>query len=213
MSFKKSAVICFMVLIYPWETYADNKQHDIFLHLDAGVSLSSNLKGDYQSNMGNSAIFGAGLKYQVAPKIKIGTSFAYRPNYEYKHKLSPEGIDVNAAQKINTASFMMNVSYDILTIKDKITPYVEIGAGVSRVQQRDYTLGNITSNGKITHNFTWNGGFGVAFKVQNSVSIDASYKYNDLGKIKQFIEAGSDSEVEKGRMKANEFMLAFRFKI
>ena len=250
MTIKKSAVLCLMLLLQAWPSYAaDSKSHNDFLfHLDTGLSSSMNIKKNIKDNAGNSAIFGAGIKYRVTPKIKIGAAFAYRPGYEYRsiynitnstkvnsthatiipsfspsipsihHELkyigdSTTNINVDNTQKFNVASFMINASYDFTKIGDKITPYTEIGMGVSRIQQKNNVYFAQMYSRKSFNRFAMNVGGGLIYEADNNIDIDISYKYNDFGKIKQLLKDPSTNDTSKGRIKANELMLSLHFKM
>jgi opacity protein-like surface antigen len=190
---------------------ADDSQN-IFLQLDGGYSFSNNLKGSYKNNIGNSPIIGIGAKYQLCPKMKLGTSLSYRPNYKYSYNHPiPDESPLKTSQKMNIASFMVNTSYDLINIADKFIPYIEVGAGVSRIGLSDYTMeGLYNQNGKAKSNFSYNAGVGAAFKVSEGVFVDLSYKYNNFGKIKQPSIA---NDIEKGKISSNDFIISLRFKL
>ncbi len=226
MTLKKSAGICLMLLLQAWPSYADSKfntHNDLFLHLDIGLFLSKNMKGNHTNYAGNSMIFGAGIKYQVIPKIKIGGNFVYRPGYEYKN------IYKRSIKQFNIASYMVNASYDITKIGDNLTPYAEIGMGISHIKLKEHRLNvrqkvrlqrNIVQK-KITNTihaitlddthtfskqtfkqFTMSGAVGLVYKINNDMDIDINYKYTNFGKIKYL-----------GKIASDELTLSLRFKM
>jgi opacity protein-like surface antigen len=193
---------------------ASDNSKDVFLHIDSGMSFSRNLKGTYKDNMGSSPVFGLGAKYQISPKIKIGTNFEYKPSFKYSHlHPSDDGYKpLKTTQKINISSIMMNGSYDIININDRVIPYIELGAGIARVSLGEYKMETFgeENNGKVYNNLALSSGLGVSFKVNDKAYIDLSYKYKDFGKIRQ---ASLYEEIEKGRITSNEFLVSLRFKL
>lgn len=233
MTTQKKILFCLMLLLQAWPSYADNiSRNDFFLHLDTGLSSSRNMRGAYQTNADNSIIFGAGIKYQLLPKIKIGASFAYKPGHNYaKSYNNVSNIDykVHATQKFNIVSYMINASYDIIEIGDKLTPYAEIGIGVSYIKFKNFMLDvykkdrpenrmyknirSMTSSGKTFTAFTMSAGVGLVYKMNNNMDVDINYKYNDFGKINYVRKSCNTRYLRQARIRTDEFLLSFRFKM
>jgi opacity protein-like surface antigen len=232
MTIKKSILFSLMLLLPAWPSYAESKlinnllnntYNDLSLNLDIGLSLSRNMGGNYENHADNSMIFGAGIKYQAFPKIKIGTNFAHRPSYEYT-RIESKG---DATQKFSITSYMINASYDITTIGNYLTPYTEIGMGISHIELKDYIINlyrkdrlgrNLirktkTFKGQTFNQFTINGGVGLLCKINNNIDIDINYKYNNFGKVKYVLKFAGTEYTYKGKIAADELMLSLRFKI
>ena len=209
-----------IVLLQPLSALAEEpKYQDIFLHFDTGISLSRNLKGYYENNMGSSYIFGVGTKYQLNNKVKIGVNVSHRPGYQYNHAFDNEydkkrGTTFNPNQKFKITSLMFNASYDIMQIKDKVRPYIEIGAGISRINNNVYYVNtstiNRTYNGKSTNNLTASALLGASFKLNEKTNINLGYRYTHFGLIKQ---PAPNNHMFTGKLSANEFAVSLEFKL
>jgi opacity protein-like surface antigen len=206
--------ICCLVLLLPSLVHATDKPHDIFLHFDAGASLSNNLEIDYRNDMGSSALLGLGLKYQLAPQVKLGASFSHRPGYNYKYiNKIRHSKTMKESQKFKISTLMANASYDIIKAGNKIIPYVEVGLGVARIKQENFIISYTTHKGKTVYNPTVNGGFGLNFELSDKSNMAIAYKYNYFGKIKQVIKLPPHTDVNEGELSAHEFIVSFVFKI
>ncbi len=192
---------------------AEEKMGKTFLNVNTGLSLSNNLKGNYLNDMGNSVIIGVGVKHQIMPKLKLGADFSYRPGYKYSYMLP---VNFKGTQEINISSIILNATYDICTIQNKITPYVELGVGISRISLGAYSLLDLDTginkvyNGGIVNNFTSNAGIGFSFDVSEKTNIDLAYKYSYFGIVDKIV---IHSNKEKGTLNANEFLISLSISI
>ena len=109
--------------------------------------------------------------------------------------------------KLESQSLMLNAYYDIDT-GTKFTPYVGAGIGYSKLKA-SYTL--TAENATLSesdYQFTWPAGVGVAYAVNDNLSLDLGYRYVDMGNVKKNYEPGSSYKFD---VDANEFMLGARY--
>lgn len=82
--------------------------------------------------------------------------------------------------KQDASTLMMNVYYDFDN-KTNWTPYIGAGVGVARVKSKL----NVDIMGmafKVNeYNLAWNIGAGVAYKINNNWSVDAGYRFTNMG--------------------------------
>ena len=99
---------------------------------------------------------------------------------------------MNIEQKFKSTAIMFNGYYDIAQFSN-FTSYVNLGLGYSRNKALDYKVASYLPNkpktyeyiraGKTSNNLAWNIGLGSLVNINDSVSLDISYKYLDLGKF------------------------------
>lgn len=99
----------------------------------------------------------------------------------------PSGTPSIFINELKSQSLMLNTYYDFKN-SSKFTPYISVGAGVTRIKNKqtfnpefieeiEDTLSD-TSN-----SFTWAAGIGVAYQVTKNVALDLGYRYVDAGEI------------------------------
>ncbi|MHC5226087.1 outer membrane protein [Ignatzschineria sp. LJL83] len=120
--------------------------------------------------------------------------------------------------EIKSQFVMANVYYDFNTGSDWV-PYIGAGLGYARVKadNRVEFAGESKTLSKSSNNFAWNVTAGVAYNVTDNLSIDASYRYTDLGKAKtsgdlNFAGQKYHHEVHtKSKVRTNEFNIGIRY--
>ena len=72
----------------------------------------------------------------------------------------------------------------------RLTPYVGVGIGFSELQYGHHiiypdghTENQISERNSKPLRFTWSAGVGLALKVSDKVSVDAGYRYYDMGSV------------------------------
>lgn len=130
----------------------------------------------------NSLVFGLGAGYIVNEFFRTDLMLGYK-EYKYKTPLKP---------KVKTYSLMANGYLE--AHNDTIfVPYLLAGVGIgSSKASLSGGSGKVAADddstwsfkGKKTTNFIWNLGAGVRAKVLESVDVDLTYKYVNLGNAK-----------------------------
>ena len=192
---------------------------DLFVHMNLGYSKSQDAKGEYDDNFNNSMLFDVGTKLEVLHKVKIGLTLEHRDSFKYD-KVLPDNIRYTQDLKVTT--LISSISYDLFTIKRKITPYVEAGLGISRLQLGKMHAEESEESGGRSYDFQGGieyqpvlyVGVGTSFHMYKNLYSDINYRYIDFGKIKSTVILFSDShERQTGKVCAHELLLSIRFKV
>ena len=116
------------------------------------------------------------------------------------------------SNELKSQSLMANGYYDFEN-KSKFTPYLGGGIGLTRVKNDYINLPFPEYNlSKSDNHFTWSTSIGVSYNVVNSVDLDLSYRYVDLGKFKfgkDFKEF--DSEETSFKLNSQDYALGIRY--
>lgn len=168
------------------------------------------------------------LKKNPVYKISIGKSINnFRSEIEFihskKNKLTYNDGSFKSHLNISSNSYLINGYYDFKDFNEKVTPYIGLGLGISQNKISDevwYTLTSSSANAEVKipskkkNSFAWNIGTGMMLNINKHVSLDLSYRYMDLGKLK-----GSDKQIDlstgniekdsyniKGKLRSNIFL-------
>lgn len=135
-------------------------------------------------------IFGGGVGYRFNEWFRTDVTVDYETKADFGGKLgcyacSTKGLFSDERAKISALTFLANAYFDIGTWHG-FTPYVGAGIGTARVDLDDYryTNPNGTKGGfKGDHkwNLAWALMAGVGYEVSDNITIDANYRYVDLG--------------------------------
>jgi opacity protein-like surface antigen len=129
------------------------------------------------------------------------------------------GLNVGSTGKTETTTLGLNAYYDIET-GTQFTPYVGagLGWGHSHSTITGYNMANagLTDSdvgGKFSDdNLIWNVGAGVSYALNDKASIDLSYRYTDLGKLKGAgYVSGSDFAEFSSKTTSHEMLLGARY--
>ena len=104
------------------------------------------------------------------------------------------------------------------------TPYVGAGIGIASVSVLGLKDVNVPNGGvaygadNTETNFAWVAYGGIAYDVNESVTLDLSYRYTDLGEVKSgtvtaFDGTSSYAGVDLGRVTSHDLMLGMRWKL
>ena len=117
---------------------------------------------------------------------------------------------------------MANIAYDITEIEFggvMLVPYVGTGAGLAVNKISDITVTGNNASGRLEGstkaNFAWQVEGGIGIKLSETLMLDASYRYVDLGKFQSdltILETGNEAlEPLKGDFKTHEVVLGLRY--
>ena len=117
--------------------------------------------------------------------------------------------------KTQIHSYMINAYYDFNT-DSAFTPYIGGGIGYAKTKLSE-TKGRRGTKSNSHTNFAWQIGGGIAYAVNDNVSIDVGYRYVDYGKfdkitrIDDFGELGPDAYRTSIDTTANELYAGIRY--
>jgi opacity protein-like surface antigen len=189
-----------------------------------GKSLSLGVPGSWENHGKDidDETFGSRLALGVA--IPVGGG-AFRTELEWGANGKIEGKSdkadepgVGTSAKIKTDTFMLNAYYDVDT-GTPFVPYIGFGLGYAKTSIKSAAYGmpaGYAIDGSFDDdNFAWNAGAGIGCALGGGLSLDAGYRYTDLGKTKgdlRYDEAGMiSSVVEKGGLSSHEVAVGARY--
>lgn len=140
--------------------------------------------------------FGVGtyLTDDIRTDLVLDYYFIFKINEKSTSNLNDK-YDINSNTKIDTV--MLNLYKDVASY-DKITHYVGVGIGYSRVKEifkgkminEDDDVFNLPRSTKIYNKFAYKLATGIDVKVNDTIKIDISYNYFNLGNNKTKLIGG-----------------------
>lgn len=200
----KKTVIASTLAIATLYTCAVSANNGIYVTGELGSSIVNihDTKADYTgTNAGvvdgrqttklsntNKGVFGGGIavgydfndQYQLPVRFELAAKF--RGDAEGSQRLTDEDGDSETVKnKVRMDTYMVNGYYDFYNSSD-FTPYLTAGVGLSRLKHKisDESGEAMSAN---SNNFAWGVGAGVKYAVTSNISVDASYRYIDGGKV------------------------------
>lgn len=196
---KPLLISCALPLAFSANAEMNFMDKNNFIALSAGID---------QPSVGNNNVNITSAKTTYVGSIEVGRKFYDRVSFslEYKYFSKTDfNIDYNYSGSFNTDAsifkrswsvrsdvFMANLAFNLVEL-DKITPYLKVGAGVSRNKANDYKLSEIglltgkddpsTWSGKTSNRFAWQIGAGVDFETSEMVSTNIAYNFINRGKF------------------------------
>ena len=104
----------------------------------------------------------------------------------------------------NVQTLQSNLYWDIDT-GTAFRPFIGGGMGISFLYA-DYKVENRSSYSDSTTGFAWNAGAGIAYDLNESVTVDLAYRFAGYG----YAEARTHNTTTRNYMTANEFLLGLR---
>lgn len=165
----------------------------------------------------------AGLRIAYGISMPLwGNNLRTELEYGYNGKAKLEGSastpDLNYKSDIKSQFVMANVYYDF-DLDSNWTPYVGAGIGYARVKADNQVNfgGEVASLSKSSGNFAWNLTAGISYEMTDNLSIDASYRYIDYGKVKNSgsLELGAQKyrAHSHSKVRSNELNLGIRYRL
>lgn len=152
------------------------------------------------SDFGSAPFFGAYLGYAFSPNMSVALSYDWMGNYDYS-KYFP--LSKNANNEIAEVFTDNGISFQpiLATLRlnpseswQGITPFVEVGAGVSINNSGDLVNYDVlthqsghdfygTLTGKTMTSFAWKVGAGLDYMFHPQWHLIAGYRYIDVGRV------------------------------
>ncbi|EIT7422899.1 porin family protein [Citrobacter werkmanii] len=168
----------------------------------------------------NKSVFGGGVavgydfydQYQVPVRMEFAAKF--RGDANSSQTFGDDSYSLKLKNKVRMDTYMVNGYYDFHNSSD-FTPYLTAGIGLSHLKS------NITEEdgdgiSADANKFAWGVGAGVKYAITSNISIDASYRYVDGGKVtgSRTETAGNESDTISTSTKAssNDLMLGVSYK-
>lgn len=118
----------------------------------------------------------AGVGCQVTPYLRADVTVGYRDDLDLKNEFG----DLDA--KVNSYTAMVNGYWDIANVGG-FTPYVGAGVGVAYNELHSIVLPTgFKSKGRA--DFAYQVMAGVSYDLSHNLTVDAGYRFIDLGKAK-----------------------------
>ena len=165
--------------------FSANAEAGVSQYVSGKVSYDFNKVKVKASNVNDSVahakldknLFGTHVAYgiragYVRGEVELNNSRDIKRNY-----VSDEGLDIEHF-RLYKHSVMANVYFDYLTCTPW-TPYVGAGLGTS------YLKADFGDEAKSVYNLAWQVMAGVAYDVNSHWTLDAGYRYADLGRVRK----------------------------
>jgi opacity protein-like surface antigen len=213
-----------------YDYFTDSVNLPYYFQLNAGLSYPKNPEGDFKGSFNRANVYEFEIGYKLGEDFRLGLNLGYRNNLKTKYTTT----SVHAHDELMTSNYnyrgssysgMLNLSYDITTISS-LTPYVNVGAGMSHNIIKGgvvETIGEADSDtyaypaGK-KNNFAYKAGLGTRVAISDSGYINLCYQFVDLGKItsgrvRGLPGGGSENAISKtGNLRSHEVLLGVGYK-
>ena len=226
------AIFTISISIYGIANAANNKQTNSKVYVGANYGVGIANKFDYDEELDtvrpkNSRIFGLSLGYKFNDNIRAELAFNRFHKFKYENndcEKDPEGTVArnHYNQKISSNNLFANFYFDVNKF-GQFTPYLNAGFGISKNKAGDFTNFAYEEGGNpgtrevyykknSKSKFAWNIGAGIAYNVNNKVSLDLiNYKYYNLGQVAT--EKDEDGDYFKSNLKVHNVSTGIRINL
>lgn len=188
-------------------------------------TLSSGGESEYNESIQfknkNKGVFGGGValgydfndQYQVPVRIELAATFRGDASASQTFT-DDEGDSETIKNKVSMATYMVNGYYDFYNSSDFI-PYLTAGIGMSHLKHKisDEDSDDISAS---SNNFAWGLGAGVKYIITSNISVDASYRYINGGKVTSSstdsYDTYSNTIKTKAKAESNDLMIGISYK-
>lgn len=177
-----------------------------------GIAAGTGVDEYSQFTLGGALAVGYDFWVQQMVPIRLEIEWALRGNS--KKNWSDKGTYFKEVKGVwNNSTLFANLFWDFHN-DTNFTPYVGAGLGVA-FTYTGYTL-TANNNNKYTideqqTNFAWNVGTGVSYAFNEMISVDASYRFVDVGYNEMSTHFNGRNYETSNTPYNNEFMLGLRF--
>jgi opacity protein-like surface antigen len=175
-------------------------------------SLGGLMKGSDESDK----VFGNRLAVGFAVPAEaifgsVRAEFEFGINGSSKYTIDNETVPGTSLDaKFKSWTYTLNAYYDIKT-GSAFTPYIGAGAGFAKVDGSASFAGATVNFDQ--NKFTWNAWLGVAYSINDNISLDIGYRYANLGTVKgATYHVGSGNYItEQAALSSHEVLLGARY--
>ena len=214
----RSLALLLLVTIFATPAFAENNKKGIY----AGIKLIDSIQGNwiddggdlsgFQNTIGGGIFVGYDFYHKFDVPVRMELEYALRSEWSTDQDYSVGGVRATAKAMANVQTLLANFYYDFRN-SSNFTPYVGLGLGVAFIEASvdaslttpwGWAAGSVSDSETA---FAWNIGAGVAYNINDTVTIDLGYRYLNLG----------DSKFKFNNLKASAFsaaheiMLGLRF--
>ena len=220
----------------------DYKDRGSYVEVKAGVSKPRKLDDrqhhehsiDYNIKNSNVLEVRGGYDFgSFAADLTLAHGMNYKLYKDDSDKVQTMDANFQHRTKAKYTSVILSGYYNLIKHR-YITPYIGLGAGISRntlnktevTSDMDYdnltvTPGEFrhlkTRDGATTNNFAWQAMIGARAKVSQSLELSVEYKYTHLGKMlnsRAYVSNGEsylDKNEENSRFRINNLLVGMRY--
>jgi len=192
------------------------------LNLGLAIPDGSLIHGDGNTNRGpdydldNGGVAGLGGGYSLGNGLRLEGELRYRGFDADGTSLGAFGAPSYADGSVTSTTLMTNLAYDFVLQGSKLRPYLKGGIGAAWNEAEADVLGAgrsdrwaVYPSGTDTR-FAWSLGAGLAYPIDERLSLTADYQYIDLG------SAETDADINGHRMRfddlgSHEMTLGLRY--
>ncbi len=158
-----------------------------------------------------------GVGAKVDDQVRLEGMLTYRSPMQIDGR---NGAGNTISGEVGSISAMANLYYDIeqahaLLGTDTFTPYLGVGAGISMLDTDSLSVtGGNSERGAQVYNLTYAAMAGISSKLSDAVSLDAGYRFINLGQFEQdgtFSNGSSGTATKYDDLFAHEFRAGIRF--
>lgn len=180
--------------------------------------------------VGDADGYGGGIGYRINPWLRVDATIDQRVDSRFRAFSSRSNFVTGGnieTGRVDALTALVNVYADLGTWWG-LTPYIGAGVGVADIgTARAFTQTScyldacdgspgtgpreaVTRPGRSVASFAWALTGGVSFALGNGFSLDAAYRYVDLGKIRTGVDSyGSGTRLKD--LNASEFRIGLRY--
>lgn len=198
-NFLKSIFVLSLCLLSPYLIAEENKS-PIYFEIGTGMSFNSGKNTEPGIDMSTSD-----REFKNKGSVPVSASFGYRYSSDFRFDVnvtylpsmninlqgsSSDNQPILVKSSLSSFSTGLNAYYDFTNFSESgVTPYITGGVGMSQNKIGDSSLyvdneqqAQFSSNTDTS--FMWKLGVGVQKKINESIFVDLSYKFADLGVAK-----------------------------
>jgi len=177
--------------------------------------------------MKDSSIYGVGIGYRYNPNLRVDFTLAHRGDFRLEGNDSAVAPAITYNADVKSTAYMFNGYWDFKDASRSFTPFVGLGIGWSenktsslRYVQPGAALAGQGPGGK-KNDFAWQFTAGVSFDISKQLSVEAAYRFMDLGNFKTNpgVNSGTVAGVPwsatvdgvEGKLRSNELNVGVRY--